>query len=147
MIPRTNHYFRCFELYKNTNPAKWGVTETFVRKVTHGRTRFQFCGYVLAYFFYLVFIDIIQNHVTFEFPLTGSERAYLYVKCTSDEKFMEEYANGRFKGIDFIASEYKGYQIFYQWHFKNNFKEKPVYMCDKMKKWFYSKINNGEQYY
>ena len=62
----------------------------------------------------LVLLDIIKNNITFEFPMTGGYSASIYVKCFQDEDFRKLYSGGKFLGIDFIASEFKGYQIFYQ---------------------------------
>ena len=146
MLYYTKYSFTAKELYEVTNPSKWNVTDTLAKKY-HLRDRYVLCGYVLVYFFYLVFLDIIKNNVTFEFPMTGGYSAFLYVKCFQDEKFRELYALGKFFGIDFIASEFKGYQIFYQWRCYGKIKEKPIYINNKLKYWFYSKINEGKQYY
>lgn len=142
----TKYCFTARELYETTNPSKWNITDTFVQAHGH-RDRYTFCGYVLVYFFYLVFLDIIKNNITFEFPMTGGYSASIYVKCFQDEDFRRLYAGGKFLGIDFIASEFKGYQMFYQWRCHNRIKEKPIYINNKLKHWFYTQINNGKQYY
>lgn len=142
----TKYSFTAKELYEVTNPSKWNVTDTLAKK-HHLRDRYVLCGYVLVYFFYLVFLDIIKNNITFEFPMTGGYSAQLYVKCFQDEEFSRLYSSGKFYGIDFISSEFKGYQIFYQWRCYNKIREKPVYINNKLKNWFYSKINKGKQYY
>ncbi|MBO7692835.1 MAG: hypothetical protein J6T10_09430 [Methanobrevibacter sp.] len=46
--------------------------------------------------------------------MTGGYSASIYVKCFQDDDFRRLYAGGKFLGIDFIASEFKGYQMFYQ---------------------------------
>lgn len=152
----TNHIFNmryhtkyCFtakDLYETTNPSKWNVTDVLAQEHGH-RDRYTLCGYVLVYFFYLVLLDIIKNNITFEFPMTGGYSASIYVKCFQDEDFRKLYSGGKFLGIDFIASEFKGYQIFYQWRCHNKIREKPIYINNKLKRWFYSQINNGKQYY
>jgi len=145
-IYRTYYCFTAPELYETINPAKWNVTETLAQNNNY-RNRYVLCGYVLVYFFYLVFLDIIKNNVTFEFPMTGGYSASLYVKCFQDEDFTRLYSLGKFFGIDFIASEFKGYQIFYQWRCYKKIREKPVYITNNLKNWFYSNINQGKQYY
>lgn len=142
----TKYCFTAKELYETTNPSKWNITDSFVQSHGH-RDRYTFCGYVLVYFFYLVFLDIIKNNITFEFPMTGGYSASIYVKCFQDEDFRRLYSGGKFLGIDFIASEFKGYQMFYQWRCHNRIKEKPIYINNKLKHWFYTQINNGKQYY
>ena len=59
-------------------------------------------------------LTLADNNVTFEFPLTGGHSANIYVKCFQDEEFYNLYAKGKFRGIDFLKSEFKGYQIYYQ---------------------------------
>lgn len=144
---KTSYCFTTKELYQDTNPSKWNITNRFAQK--HGAIdRFIFCGYVLVYFFYLVFLDMIENNITFEFPRVGTRYATMYIKCFQDEEFRRLYSGGAFLGIDFLKSEFKGYHIIYRWqNGKNYFKEKPVYISHNIKNWFYSKINQGKQYY
>lgn len=142
----TKYAFTAKELYEATNPSKWNVTDVLAQSHGH-RDRYTLCGYVLVYLFYLIFLDIIKNNVTFEFPMTGGYGASIYVKCFQDDDFKRLYAGGKFLGIDFIASEFKGYQIFYQWRCYNRIKEKPIYINNKLKNWFYANVNQGKQYY
>lgn len=142
----TKYCFTAKELYETTNPSKWNVTDVVAKE--HGiRDRYVLCGYVLVYLFYLIFLDIIKNNITFEFPMKGGYSAFIYVKCFQDEDFKRLYTGGKFLGIDFIASEFKGYQIFYQWRCYDKIKEKPIYINNKLKNWFYEQINQGKQYY
>lgn len=143
---KTGYCFTAKELYETTNPSKWNVTDRFAysHNICDKRT---LCGYVLVYFFYLVFLDIIENNITFEFPMLGAKQGRLYVKCYQDEEFQRLYAGGSFLGIDFLKSEFKGYRITYQWRYKKAFREKPIYISNNIKNWFYSKINQGKQYY
>lgn len=143
---RQQYCFFARELYETTNPSKWNVTETIAQKYNY-ESRWHLCGSVLVYFFYLVILDIIKNNITFEFPMTGNYSASLYVKCFQDDEFKKLYSWGKFLGIDFIASEFKGYQIFYQWRCYNKIREKPLYITHNIRNWFYSQINNGKQYY
>lgn len=142
----SQHALVCGDLFLNSEPSEWGVNETLVRK-KHRRGRKTFCGYVFAYFMMLVFLDIIENNVTFEFPTKKSSKAFLYVKCIDGDRFKKEYSIGRFRGIDFLASNFKGYQIYYQYHSKNFMNEKPVYISEEFKNLFYNNINQGKQYY
>ena len=141
----SRHTFLPEDLYEQVDPAKWGITRKFISN--EGCRKRQYCGYVLVYFFYLVILDIIENNITFEFPMLGSSKAFLYAKCFSGEDFKQRYARGQFKGIDFLSSEFKGYAITFQWHRGKKIREKPFYINTKIKNWFYDKINKGKQYY
>ena len=146
IIYYTKYCFTARELYETTNPSKWNVTDVLAQSNSI-RDRFTLCGYVLVYLFYLIFLDIIKNNVTFEFPMTGGYGASIYVKCFQDEEFTTTYSSGKFSGIDFLASEFKGYQLYYQWRCYKKIREKPIYISNNLKDWFYNKINNGKQYY
>jgi hypothetical protein len=50
-------------------------------------------------------------------------------------------------GIDFLNSNFKGYQIYFQYKYRGGWREKPIYINQKMKDMFYENINNGKQYY
>lgn len=96
----------------------------------------------------LVINDIIENNVTFEIPCVGKKEARIYVKCVSGDEFTELYKKGAFKGIDYIKSGFKGYQLMFQWKYNNTrLKEKPIYIDKTTKAKFYDYINNGKQYY
>lgn len=142
----TWHCFTTTDLYDNVDPAKWNITKKYAEK--HGaKNKRDICGWILTYFFYLVFLDIIKNNITFVIPVVGNRECFLYVKCIQDELFEEMYSQGSFAGIDPLLSEFKGYQIFLQWQKGVYFREKPVYISKNIKHWFYSQINNGKQYY
>ena len=141
-----NYCFLSRNLFETTNPSRWNVTETIAQKYNYV-SRYHLCGAVLTYLLYLVILDIIKNNVTFEFPMTGGYSASIYVKCFQDEEFMRLYAGGKFLGIDFLASEFKGYQLYYQWRCHRKIREKPIYITHNLRDWFYSQINQGKQYY
>lgn len=62
----------------------------------------------------LIIEDIIENNITVEIPCVGSKAARFYVKCYSGDEFIEMYKHGVFKGIDYVKSEFKGYQLMFQ---------------------------------
>ena len=57
------------------------------------------------------------------------------------------YQKGSFQGIDFLASNFKGYQIRFQYDSNTGIREKTIYINDKIKKIFYDNINQGKVYY
>ena len=108
----------------------------------------EFCAQILTYFFYLVVLDIIENNTTFVFSLNSSIRsATLSVKCFDGEVFRKQYAMGRFNGIDFLQSNFKGYQLYFFYKKGSDWREKPIFINKTLKDLFYEKINNGMVYY
>ena len=144
---KSTHSFFPYEIYENCDFSKWGIKREHAHNNGERRDKATFCGAVLCYFMYLVFLDIIENNITFEFPMTGNCNAYIYVKPIQDEQFEKLFAKGCFKGTDFLASQYKGYQLCFQWRKGNKIREKPIYISTNLKRWFYSKINSGKVYY
>lgn len=144
---RTDWCLGAEDIYRWTNPAKWNVTCSFAKK--HGADQqYHYCSRVLLYFMQLVLEDIIENNITFEIPCVGKKEARIYVKCYSDEEFAEMYKRGLFRGIDYIKSGFKGYQIIFQWKYNNRkMREKPIHIDRTNKARFYELINNGKQYY
>lgn len=142
----THHAFLAGDLYDQVNPAKWGITKKFIEK--HGSLyREDYCGRILTYFIYLVVLDIIENNITLEFPMTGAHSAKMYVKCYQDEEFERAMRHGAFQGQDFIATEFKAYRLCFQWYRYGRIREKPIYITANVRDWFYDKINKGKKYY
>lgn len=141
------HAFTCKDLYRYVNPLKWNIPLHFYWGTAPIWERRYLCGAVLNYLFFLIICDIIENNITFEFPLQGGDHAYMYSKCFQDDDFKQAFKRGKFNGIDFLKSEFKGYQLYFQWHRGMRIREKPIYISSKLKDWFYTEINSGKQYY
>jgi hypothetical protein len=109
---RTGYCFTSKDLLEKLNKKDLNITHKIYREYK-ADTLAEFCAQILTYFFYLVVLDIIENNVTFVFSLNSSERsATLSVKCFEGEEFRKQYTKGRFKGIDFLQSNFKGYQLY-----------------------------------
>ena len=57
------------------------------------------------------------------------------------------YNMGKFNDIDYLMSNFKGYQIYYRYQYKGGYREKPIYINSALKKMFIDNINKGKQYY
>ena len=106
-----------------------------------------FCAQVLLYCLYLILLDIIEKNVTFVLPTDSHVESCIHVKQFSGEKFQRMYRGGKFAGIDFLASNFLGYQIYFRYKAKEGFREKPIYISNNLKDIFYENINNGKPYY
>lgn len=104
------------------------------------------CCKVLLYCFYLILLDIIENNATFVFPVRGRECVLHVVPCF-DEDFLEAMQRGKFKGIDFLASNFTGYSLELRWQYAEGFRRKPVFINKTWKEKFYNYINSGKKYY
>ena len=104
-------------------------------------------GKIFLYFMYFVILDIIENNTTFVLPLKGNRHAMIHVKVFDGDEFQRLYSRGKFMGIDFLSSLFKGYQLFFAYNYRGGEREKPIYIDNKMKELFYSHINAGKVYY
>lgn len=64
---------------------------------------------IFKYFFYLVIKDIIENKVTFKCP--PGTRAWIEMIPITGEAFAKARQNGAFSDIDFLISDFTGYQL------------------------------------
>jgi len=143
---KCSHCFTNLDLYDNFDFNSLGITKKTCREKRKD-TKKEYVVSVFMYCLYLIMLDIVKNNITFVVPLFGNQEACFYVKMFENEKFQKMYSKGGFKGIDFLNSNFKGYQIYFQYTHKGGVKEKPIYISSKLKDIFYDNINKGKQYY
>lgn len=93
----------------------------------------------------LVCKDCIENNVTFELP-TNPIQSSIYVHRYSGDDFVERRKNGSFQDVDFLASNFTGYQLVFKMCRKNFDKIKNIYVNSKLKKILTDNTNEGKQY-
>jgi hypothetical protein len=117
MFYKTGYCFTSKELFDTFNLKLLNIPTTIVRKLKMDCLQ-DLCGAVLTYCLYLIILDIIENNVTFALPLFGNREACFYVKTFDGENFQKAYQAGKFKGIDFLNSNFRGYQIYFEYKYK-----------------------------
>lgn len=144
----TDFCFTSQDIYDTAYKSKLGVNMKHVRAYKQDMIK-ELCSQIFTYFFYLVILDIIENNVTFVLPMHkhGVRKANISVKCIEGETFQKMYQKGSFQGIDFLASNFKGYRLMFQYDSNTGIREKTIYINDKIKKIFYDNINQGKVYY
>lgn len=65
-------------------------------------------GRLFTYFYYLVIKDIIENQITFKLPVN---RCYLEMTPVTGDEFIKARQNGAFKDVDFLISNFTGYNL------------------------------------
>ena len=146
MFIKLDYCFTPKDLFSERQLKNFGISQKQLEQSGYNAKR-ALCAAIIAYLMRLIILDIIENNVTFEFPLLANRKASIYVKCFYGEKFSELYAKGAFSGIDFLASGFKGYHLYMSWWRRNTFREKPIYIGGSLKQKFLDNINNGKQYY
>ena len=95
----------------------------------------------------LIIEDIIENNVHFLLPTAGSNEAYLYMKKFSGNDFKRAVKNGKWRDIDFLTSNFTGYQLSLSVKStKRPDKEKPIYLGYKHKDRLTELTNQGKRY-
>lgn len=144
---KTGYCFTSRDLFENWNLGQLGIRSEVFYKKYHHKSLDYFVAQIFIYFMLLVLLDIIENNVTFVLPLKGNRHAMIHVKVFDGDQFQRMYAGGKFMGIDFLSSLFKGYQLYFVYNYREGEREKPIYINKKMKELFYSYINNGKEYY
>lgn len=144
---KTGYCFSPKDLFEGWNFTSLGIKNQVYYKKYHAKCLEDFVTSVFLFFMYLVLLDIIHNNVTFVLPLKGSRHAMIHVKVFDGDQFQRMYAGGKFMGIDFLSSLFRGYQLYFSYNYRGGEREKPIYIDHNMKELFYSYINSGKEYY
>lgn len=144
---KTGFCFNSRELYDCWGCNKIPIPYKIYKGIYNCDSASVFFAQIFMYYMLLVLMDIIENNVTYILPLKGNRHAMIHVKVFDGDEFQRLYAGGKFVGIDFLSSLFKGYQLFFCYNARGEEREKPIYINNKMKELFYSYINAGKQYY
>ena len=143
---KTGYCFTAKELFDTFNLKMLKIKRDVVQKKYGVHSKQDFCASVLLYCFYLILLDIIENNITFVLP-TRNRESVIQVKPFFEDEFKEAYQNGKFKGIDFLNSNFTGYQLMFRYKYDGGFREKSIYINNNIKSRFYELINQGKVYY
>ncbi len=95
----------------------------------------------------MVVDDIIDNNVHFKLPGLGRTQAYIYMKRTEGKKFKKAFKNGKWNDVDFITSNFSGYQLALEMQSEKRLPRlKNIYLSAKDKQRIVEHTNNGKQY-
>lgn len=108
------------------------------------RDYFLVFGRMLKYLFYLIIKDIIHNNVTFKFPPGTS--TYLEMTPISGKEFEKARQNGAFDDVDFLASNFTGYQLYLRYNTRYGHWKKRIYVSKPWKDKITKYTNEGKHY-
>ena len=95
----------------------------------------------------MVVDDIINNNVDFKFPTLGQTQAYLRMKRTTGQDFKKAFKNGKWNDVDFLTSNFSGYQIVLDMESKKRTtRQKDIYLSPKDRDRITENTNLGKQY-
>ena len=95
----------------------------------------------------LVLNDIIDNNVTFQLP-TGSRKSDIHMHRIEGKEFVKARQNGKFQDIDFLTSNFGGYQMVLNMYDREGkpTRIKPIYLNKEYKNKITNYTNAGKQY-
>lgn len=144
---KTGYCFTSRDLFEGWNLKKLGIPYKLIKGKYQCESLSEFVAKVFLCYMFFVLLDIIENNTTFILPLKGNRHAMIHVKVFDGDEFQRLYAGGKFTGIDFLSSLFKGYQLFFNYNYRGGERDKPIYINNKMKNLFYGYINSGKVYY
>lgn len=111
-ISKGEHYataysLKAWELYTNC-PLKKNIRVRPEDIDYSGRVE-NMLGNIFTKFMQLVITDIIENQATFKLPIP---RCWIEMVPISAEQFTRARQNGAFEDVDFLMSNFTGYQIY-----------------------------------
>ena len=141
------HTFSTKELFHNFPIEKLKMDYDTVKEVYSDGDKRSLSASIFAKGMQLIIEDIIENNVYFLLPTLGSSESYLYMKKISGNSFKNAFKRGKWRDIDFITSNFTGYQL--AMNVKSNKrpeKEKPIYLGYKHKDRITELTNEGKRY-
>lgn len=94
----------------------------------------------------LVLDDIIENNVIFQLP-TKSKKSEIRMKRYEGDKFIECRKHGKFSNVNFLTSNFTGYQLELWLQTAGVMRSKPIYLNGKRKDRITELTNQGKSYY
>lgn len=96
--------------------------------------------------FNLVIQDIVERNVTFWLPLTGSVKCNMHMKRVTGKEFQQLRRGGKWRNVDFITSNFAGYEINLFMFGNRTPRVKTVFVSKELRDKIAKNTNNGMQY-
>lgn len=141
------HSFCARDLFMNFPVRKMKLTPDVCTKLYPDGSKRDFATSIFTRSVQLVVDDIIENNIHFKFPGLGQTQAYMYMKRTQGDKFKKAFKNGKWRDVDFINSNFSGYQLVLEMQSQKRLpRQKPIYLSSELKNKITEYTNQGKQY-
>lgn len=141
------HTFSSQDIFHNFPIDKLKIDYDTVKKIYSDGDKRSLSASIFNKGMQLIVEDIIENNVHFLLPTLGNNEAYLYMKKTSGNDFKNAVKHGKWNNIDFLTSNFTGYQLALSVKSKKRpEKEKPIYLGYKHKDRITELTNEGKRY-
>ena len=141
------HSFSSQELFHNFPIKKLKMDYDTVKKIYSDGDKRSLSASIFNKGMQLIIEDIIENNVYFLLPTLGTNESYLYMDKTSGNDFKKAIRQGKWRDVDFLTSNFTGYQLALSVKSKKRpEKKKSIYLGYKHKDRITELINEGKRY-
>ena len=105
------HAFSLHDIFMNFPVEKLKMTSDQCKETYSDGNKRDLAASIFAKSVQMVVDDIIDNNVHFKLPGMARTQAYMYMKRTEGKKFKKAFKNGKWNDIDFVMSNFSGYQL------------------------------------
>lgn len=141
------HAFTGRDIFMNFPVRKLKMSSEKCRKIYSDGSKRDLSEQIFIKALRMVVDDIIENNTQFKFPGMGKTQAYLQMKRTYGDKFKNAFRNGKWNDVDFITSNFSGYQMVLNMESsKRTSRQKLVYLSTSDKQRITDYTNQGKQY-
>lgn len=141
----TGYAFSSKDIFNNFPTKKLVITRDKCKELFHTFNRKIVAIRIFLYAVKVILLDIINNNVTFKLPT--QRECYLYIKRTHGEDFKKARRNGKWQDVDYLASNFSGYQMEFMYIASERDIHKPVYLSGWMRDMITENTNKGKQYF
>lgn len=141
------HAFSSHDLFMNFPVEKLKMTVDQCKSVYSDGNKRDLAASIFIRAMQLIINDIIDNNTHFKLPGIGKTQSYIYMDRISGKQFKRAYKNGKWNDIDFLMSNFSGYQLVLEMLNQNKIpRKKYIYLSAQDKLKIVNNTNNGKQY-
>ena len=141
------HCFFGKDLFDNFPVRKLKMTKEQCVDIYPDGSKRDLAASIFAKCVQMVVDDIIDNNVDFKLPGLGRTQSYMRMNRTSGNQFKKAFKNGKWNDVDFLTSNFSGYQIVLDMESKKRTsRQKPIYLSSKDRQRIIDNVNAGKQY-
>lgn len=141
------HSFNSKELFQNFPVRKMELSAEQCRKDYPDKGKREYAASIFVQGMQMIIDDIIENNVMFKLPGMGKTQSYIYVKRFTGDDFKALFRGGKWRDVDFIASNFSAHQLCFKMESsKRTEREKLIYTDNTRKNRLTELTNQGKQY-
>lgn len=142
----TGYALTAGDLFKSFDTKRLKLTAKQCEELIGNRHKEKIAQDVFKYAVKLVLDDIIHKSIKFNLP-TGAKTCLLGMKRFKDADFAQARRAGKWRDVDFLASNFTAYQMSLNLMSRGIMREKLVYLDTQNRNIITEYTNEGRQYY